>query len=140
MYIGARQSVQMGRLYDKGVEQKVSQSGRWWRWEVEYKAESASSVAEALRKVDEPEVLIYSVVASWFRSRSMNMPGRAAEFIIWNEQRAPTSTERQLSWLARGVRPTVLDLIDRVGLERVLQALGLPPQSAVNQPHLRETA
>jgi hypothetical protein len=134
VYIGSRASESMGRVYDKGIESKTRPGGTWWRWEVEYKGDRSFAMGSALQGIDEPAVFICATVASWFRSRSSHTFTRSAIPPIYNGNRAPTGADQQLSWLARGVRPTVASLIERVGLERVLSALGLPPQSVVPQP------
>jgi hypothetical protein len=136
VYIGARASEQMGRVYDKGIESKTKPCGSWWRWEVEYKGDRSFAMGKALQAIDEPAVFICATVASWFRSRAHHTFTTSAGPIIYNGGREPTGTDQQLQWLARGVRPTVASLVDRVGLERVLSALGLPSQSVVNQPQL----
>ena len=132
VYIGARASESFGRVYDKGVEQKVAQAGTWWRWELELKGRSAHAHGALLRSVDDHKVLLMATVASWFRSRTMHSYTSTVLAPSILLSRDPPSTERRLSWLAHDVRPTVQALVERVGLDRVLFALGLPPQSAVN--------
>jgi len=135
VYIGSRTSEQMGRVYDKGIEAKARPAGLWWRWEVEYKGDRSFATGSAMLESDSPEVLCMGLVATYFRQRSNNTFTSTADFIVCNGRRDPSSVEQQLSWLARSVRPTVASLVERVGLERVLFALGLPPQSAVERPH-----
>jgi DNA relaxase NicK len=132
-YIGARSSEQYGRVYDKGIESKTLTAGRWWRWEVELKGHASWSMASQLSRIDEPGVMICATVANWFRVRTSHTytSSLASGTIVGSPH--TTSIDAKLSWLARGVRPTVQFLVERVGLDRVLFALGLPPQSAVAQ-------
>lgn len=134
LYIGARQSEQFGRLYDKGIEQGTHEPGHWWRWEVELKGSAAWNAAGALRRIDDPRIMILLSVNSWFRSRTSHSYSVDQQQFTFVGSRRETDVDRQLQWLARGVRPTVQNLLDHVGRERVLFALGLLPQSAVNGP------
>jgi hypothetical protein len=131
-YTGSRSSERMGRLYDKGVESKQYPAGRWWRWEVEFKQESANAAARAALAADSPNSLFDSVTCRFFRERSCIAPAETTKQEIHNLQREASSDDRLLAWLARGVRPTVARLIERLGYERVTFSLGLPLTSAVN--------
>jgi DNA relaxase NicK len=134
LYIGARASENFGRLYDKGAKEKACPSGTWWRWEVEFKGRVACVHADALVHRDDHAVAIVREVAHWFSRRTGHSYTSSDEPLTVVGSRPPSTLERQLHWLASGVRPTVAILIERVGLERVLCALGLTPQSVVNQP------
>jgi len=139
VYIGARVSQQMGRLYDKGVESKTRPAGCWWRWEVEYKGDKSAAVAATLGRIDHAGTFIVATVASWFRARSGNSFTTSTTPDFYKVCKPAPSVDAQLSWLARGVRPTVRRLLDQVGVERVLFALGIPPQSAVSDPSSHST-
>lgn len=132
LYVGARPSENFGRLYDKGVKEKVAPRGVWWRWEVELKGRVAVATSDAILRSDDYRVAIVSEVAHWFASRvGHSYTSSFREGTLVGPRKLPT-VDRQLRWLASGVRPTVASLVERVGLERVLFALGLPSQSAVN--------
>lgn len=124
-YLGARVSEQFGRVYDKGVQQKTHGRGQWWRWEVELKGDTSQAASrEMLRSVDR-RAWIHSAVATWYAERcgvELEAPNRASFF---KADVQPTTNERALRWLERGVSPTVQRLVDTVGRERVLEALGL---------------
>lgn len=136
-YIGKRASDQLGRCYDKGVEQKSHAAGLRWRWEVEFKSERALHVAsELMSKSDDREALIATTL-SWFRARGARaLPVWSGEAINNWHAVAPV-VDKRLQWIARCVRPTVLDLTETLGRQRMLGVLGLPdrspfpPQSAV---------
>ncbi len=133
VYIGARVSETFGRVYDKGVEQKVCAPGLWWRWELELKGKTAWHHAGLLSSTDDHKVLLMAKVNHWFRARTTHCyTSTVSELCIQNARQA-TTTSRRLQWLAHDVRPTVQALVERVGLDRVLFALGLPPQSAVSR-------
>jgi replication initiation factor len=131
-YTGSRSSQRMGRLYDKGVESKSLPPGRWWRWEVEYKAESAAAAADAALRASDVDHWFASSTARFFRRRGAIAPERVDVSEIHNLVAEETSDVRLLSWLAVGVRPTVARLIERLGPERVTFSLGLPWRSAVS--------
>lgn len=124
-YLGKRVSDEMGRVYDKGVESRTLPPGLRWRYEVEYKRESAWAHANGLARAESERPAISSIVAQWFGARG----GR-----VWDEDSVPAlcqwlpkepSDTRKLHWLARGVRPTAVALVDSLGYDRVLTALGL---------------
>jgi DNA relaxase NicK len=138
-YVGARSSESFGRVYDKGRERKTLPAGRWWRWEVEYKGDKAWPIAEQLRQIDDPSVAICATVATWFRRRTSNTFTSSTFSGTLVGRRCIPSDDVRLSWLARGVRPTVQTLVERVGLERVLFALGISPQSVVEMLKLSRT-
>lgn len=139
VYVGARSSEQFGRVYDKGVQSKTCQAGTWWRWEVELKGRQSWAHAGALRSVDDHQVLLCATVAHWFRSRTHHTytsSSKSPSILLSTER---SSVDRQLLWLSQGVRPTVQRLVDRLGRDRIMFALGLLPQSAVSVPELMKT-
>lgn len=131
-YTGSRASQRMGRLYDKGVESKTLPPGRWWRWEIEFKAESANALLDALVRAPDREYFCAATVASFFRKRCAVAPTWSPDVEIHNLSPDPTSDEAALEWLARGVRPTVARLLKRLPQERITFSLGLPPSRAVS--------
>ncbi len=140
-YTGSRASERMGRLYDKGVESGTLPAGRWWRWEVEFKGDSAAAAALEGARADDPELLFDRVTTTFFRERGAVAPPPGESSKICNLCPDVPTDERLLSWLATGVRPTVARLIERLGPERVTFSLGLsltsavvalPPETALN--------
>lgn len=132
LYVGARESENFGRLYDKGVREKTAPSGSWWRWEAELKGRVAVATSEMLQRVDDHRVAIALELAEWFARRTGHTYSRSRCMLTVVGSRAPSTVDRQLRWLASGVRPTVQSLLELVGVDRVLNVLGLPPQSAVH--------
>jgi len=140
VYIGARVSESFGRVYDKGIEQKVAPAGSWWRWELELKGKTALAQAELLSSSDDHRVLLMSTVNHWFRARTTHAytTTDVCHSILLSRKR--TTNDRRLHWLAHDVRPTVRRLLDEVGYDRVAFALGLPPQSAVDSPVIHNSS
>jgi DNA relaxase NicK len=140
VYIGARASESFGRVYDKGVEQKVAPAGTWWRWELELKGKAAYDHAELLAAVDDHRVLLMAKVAHWFRARTTHAYTSSVTELCIQKSRDISTVDRRLRWLAHDVRPTVQALVERVGLARVLFALGLSAQSVVDNPVILHSA
>jgi DNA relaxase NicK len=133
-YLGRRVSPRFARVYDKGVETKTEAPGRHYRWEVELKAEQARATAASLERSADPTSYVTGLVNTFFRQRSGRGLPIVTETIICNEGAEISTVDRRLQWLARGVRPAVAELIERVGRERVLCALGLLLQSDERRP------
>jgi DNA relaxase NicK len=132
LYVGARASENFGRLYDKGAKEKACPRGSWWRWETELKGRVAVATSDSLVRSDDYRVAIVGEVAHWFARRTGHTYTSSHRLGTLVGPRQPSTVDRQLKWLATGVRPTVAALIDQVGVERVLNVLGLPPQSVVH--------
>lgn len=138
-YIGSRTSESFGRLYDKGVETKTRLAGHWWRFEVEYKGERAWALGRRLAAARAPENAMLRLVAGWFRERTAHAPPCTSSAPKYFVDRKPTTDEQRLRWLAASVRPTVSILIERLGRERVLTALGIPPEERSERPRPTHT-
>jgi hypothetical protein len=130
-YTGSRSSEKMGRLYDKGVESRTHSPGKWWRWEVEFKGDSAVAASSRASGRPTPDEWMDGVTARFFRARGAVAPPACEGEEIYNLPPKISNDDRLLSWLAVGVRPTVARLIERLGSERVTFSLGLPSNSAV---------
>lgn len=139
LYVGARQSENFGRLYDKGAKEKAAPRGTWWRWEAELKGRVAVAVSESLTRSDDHRVAIVGEVAHWFAGRTGHTYTTSHRSGTLVGPRTATTVDQKLRWLATGVRPTVAALIELVGVERVMNVLGIPPQSVVH-PGIRKTS
>jgi hypothetical protein len=141
LYIGSRMSRAFGRVYDKGIEAGLEpESGKLWRYEIEFKKPLAKQVLSALHSNkylphdthwnEEVAQSIVSTVYVWFQAR--NLPPlftrRENESISLECEARITSDEVSLNWLTTQVRPTVLRLAERGKLHRVKEALGLTDQ------------
>lgn len=138
-YFGARSSARFGRVYDKGRETKTLPAGLWWRWELEHKAECAAAAGDGMVASAAPHSTALSAVVSWFRQRGTAPPCQLTESANYIGNRNTPDDERLLHWLSVGVRPTVSKLTDRLGLVRVLHALGIPLRSAVDADGVEHT-
>lgn len=140
-YIGSRVSERYGRLYDKGVESESAPAGRWWRWEVEYKGDIALGVAKALKARELEGEAIVATVAKFWHERTLHSLESSEPPLSTLQSRPLSSDDRRISWLAKSIKTTVSILVDRLGRERVLCALGLLPQSDLTDlelPHSHE--
>jgi len=124
-YVGSRASEQMGRVYDKGVEQRTHAPGLKWRFELELKKESALAAAKALVAAVDDRAELITTTLGWFRARGVRIPKVWPSFEVRNLKLAVPRPDRRIEWVARCVRPTVLDLTDTLGRERMLGVLGL---------------
>lgn len=132
LYVGSRQSSQMGRIYDKGAligEEKYT----LWRYEVELKKPLSlptfTAIYEALSSDPtgkEPKRQMRGYIWQWFDARGvvpLFAPGDG-DVVIETASRVSTA-EKKIAWLSTQVKPTVLRLIE-LGLAReVLTALGI---------------
>jgi hypothetical protein len=132
-YFGSRSSELFARVYDKGVESGTQPKGRWFRWETEAKDSWARAHSEVLLAAENSSPVVRTQVAAFFRRRSgVELPvSGGAE--INNLGQEVTTDAKLLHWLSVGVRPTVQRLVRLYGSERILNALGLPPNSAVHR-------
>lgn len=134
LYIGSRSSEGMGRVYDKGRETQTQPAGRWWRWELEAKQQLAEFVTNRLRSSLTAESTMLGLVVGWFGDRGAHGLPATSEATFYKRERQTSTAEKQLQWLAVGVRPTVAKLISRFGERRVAAALGLTLSRAVDEP------
>lgn len=124
-YIGARASRYMGRVYDKGVEAGSAQAGLTWRYEVEAKKEATEVPRAYLEGAEDPAAASALFVRDWFTHRGLEVPFHMDSSFAYREPRVDRKADKQLQWLARGVRPVVQRLLARRDRQSVLTALGL---------------
>lgn len=133
IYVGSRQSVEMGRLYDKGVESGSAGKNLRWRYELEAHNPRANSIlTQMYNKLVEGEkvatVLNHAAanVGAWFGVRGVNPVFATGEAMVIEDQEMRLATpQRKLAWLRSQVAPTIEELI-QLGLgPQVAQALGL---------------
>ena len=131
LYVGARCSNQLGRVYDKAAEQQMPEFiGRLWRYEVEFKRERARAVATRL--VDHNHLHnqikenIRSTVFLWFDARDVPpiFHHTGQEFSLEIEAKVQ-SDEISLNWLSSQVKPTVQRLLKKGKATEVYESLGI---------------
>jgi len=130
LYVGKRTSPVMLRLYDKTPDINIANGltlpmGSFWRYEVEYKRHYAKIALEKWAASLNRTGFIYNVVREEFAKRgapsfgSVQYYGTGLKAYV-----APTTTDSNLKWLKKTVRPVFQRLIAS-GLEReALMALG----------------
>lgn len=122
--IGSRTSASYLRIYDKGHEQGMPEVRNLLRWEVEAKAEFAMTVAYLLDSGSERASPCENVVRTVFEKCGVVIPlVESYSPVSLAVSKMVPSVFTQLTWLRDGVNPTVLRLIESVGLMTVLQAL-----------------
>jgi len=131
-YLGSRQSARFGRLYNKGLESKEERYRGCWRWEVEYKGDTASAIAGEMAQhgdtSEAPLAYVWDTFATW------GIPpiwGRGAFVPLAALGRTATDDDRRLAWLAVQVAPVIARLLRAGKRQQVFDALGLtdPPKA-----------
>ena len=125
-YLGSRQSARFGRLYNKGLESKEERYANCWRWEVEYKGDTATHIAGEMAQCGNSSEPTLAYV--WDTFDRWGVPpiwGRGADIPLVSLGRNPSDDDRRLHWLASQVAPAIERLIRRGKRQSVLEALGL---------------
>lgn len=124
LYVGRRASAQMGRVYDKGVEQGMAPRGNIVRWELELKEGLASQAALAYFTASEPESLTIATLANFFAARFIPYPRQAGVSGIRLEYpKDLPDVEQTLKWLRGPVAKAVARSVSWVGVQRTLNAV-----------------
>jgi DNA relaxase NicK len=143
LYAGSRSSDRVGRLYDKGIEQKTAPAGAYWRYEVEYKREQAMQLAAAAIERQLDDAIIAALVVDYFAQRGIPAPACHEDIAaVLDGHRATlefdglTDADRTIRWLNDCVRQSVARLIQSGRLADVVRALGLEGESELGSPPL----
>lgn len=126
LYCGSRASEKFGRIYDKHRESGGKYPPNSWRFEVEYKADTAKNVSARLATADVSELAIAGAVArrfiEWKCPPPIELPppdwrddGRYQE----------TSNETRFRWLKDSVALSVEKLLVSYSPDEIRDALGL---------------
>jgi DNA relaxase NicK len=123
--IGSRSSDRYFRVYDKTAESEGEYPEHCWRWEVEYKAALASSVASGLMTKQSETNAILARIRSDFWAYQVTVP---VEYIKpgWKPLFVgrKTDDQRRLEWLRRCIRPMVERMSEAYDVETLSEALG----------------
>ena len=114
-YIGSRQSDVFARIYDKGAQDESNEDyAGAVRYEVELKGRTASAAFAALARAGGDEVACADWVQSYLLARGLSLPEWVSVETVRRRavEKAASSTDETLAWLANGVRPTVRRLLD----------------------------
>jgi hypothetical protein len=126
--LGKRSSDQYARLYDKATEARMGDARSVWRYEVEYKRRQAGAIATRLRGNAPAEMVALKVVHEHFSARGVS-PVFTPDPTFCPQKPFFTSENRNvLTWFEQSLSITVRRAVNRHGLERVLEALGLASQ------------
>lgn len=127
LYVGSRHSQAYGRLYDKGVESKLAEPERLWRYEVEIKKPLSQGVCEAMweKTGDLLEIYIKEYIGGWFSDRGIESAkavstGRVKPVLVQRRTNTPT---KKLTWLRTQVAPSVAQLVEAGYGREVVNAL-----------------
>lgn len=123
--VNSRSSDRFGRLYDKATEAKLGPPRTVWRYEVEFKRGQANHYARALCARSDPSTVAAQVVHDFFSSKGVSpsflKPDKPTVSLPLN-----SNLDRDvLRWFEDSVSVTVARSINRYGLARTLEALGL---------------
>lgn len=139
--LGRRTSDQWGRIYNKGLQSKVAYYLGALRYEVQFNRHFALQMCEHLDQQSAQLGSIAAEVDAWFRNHhvaGMSEPaltvniGRAALFPVHRSR--SDQLDRQLTWLAVQIKPT-LDRLTKAGLgHEVRHALGFAESAPLVQP------
>jgi hypothetical protein len=125
VYLGKRQSMIYGRIYDKHAESKDPRYQNCVRHEIELKDRMArSELAHVVRCKHEPDAIAGKLLA-FFRNRGVTLE---LGYECGSFTKAPVlaaTHQRSLQWLAVQCRPTVQRLAAAGYLSEVAEALGL---------------
>lgn len=125
-YLGSRKSDRYGRIYDKGKESHDPAFKDCWRWEVEYKGDTATPLSNVLQASDVESTAVLAYV--WSDFEAFGAPptwGLGAEVHRFVATRPKSDDLRRLEWLRTQVAPSVRILIDHGRRAELLEALGL---------------
>lgn len=126
LYVGSRKSDTFGRLYDRGVKSRSHDSGKLWRWEVEYKQAKAGAVWSGLTGGAKSSTMAAGLVSEWFSKRGVVPPATTETYVLdpVEYEKFPT-VENKLEWLRQQVRPSVERLIAAGFFTETCKSLGI---------------
>src|SRR3982751_1158995 len=123
--VNSRRSDQAGRLYDKATEAKLGPPRTLWRYEVEFKRAKANHYALALASSDDHATLVTQVVHDFFKSKGVLPTFSKSDLPSVTLSQLPAPDRDMLLWFESSVSVTVARAINRYGIPRTLEALGL---------------
>lgn len=128
LYIGRRGKSIFLRVYDKQEESSEDEYYRGsWRVEAELAKDTANDTFHAIRRTGFELGALRRMAAAAYAYRGLRFAGweDLGPFAVPPGTAALTDAGRKLAWLDRTVAPSVRWLVDEVGLNSVLEALGL---------------
>lgn len=131
LYLGQRSSICFGRIYNKYEQSKIPQFERCARYEVQYHNKLARNIASSLESDHQTIPRIASYCSQFFAGRGVDLGLQCKAGATYSCSRSRSDAEKNLEWLARAVRPTVLRLIASGRGAETLKALGLVQEECV---------
>jgi hypothetical protein len=130
--VGKRISDQYGRIYDKAAEAGLGDERTVWRYEVEYKNRRAGFIGSHLARSAHRAGEVASLVRRWFLDRGLDPAFGLDETSSTLELHLGSTKRDTLSWFRDTLSKTIERQIERHGLPKVLDALGLLSEVYLN--------
>jgi hypothetical protein len=125
LYFGSPSSDVRGRMYDKGVESKLSKPGLIVRFEVQARRDIGKRTAANLDASESPEVYIGETVSGHFRKRQIVPPRFALKDVEGARVESRSDDMRRLAYLRTVGRGIVSKCLRTYSRQQILEALGL---------------
>lgn len=138
LYLGARESLVFGRIYDKHVQSRMDHYKQCIRFEVQYQREAARVMVNRCLSTGSPIPHFASGCREFFSGRGVDLRLQYVDGATMSCSRRRSDADRNLAWLSASVRPTVLRLMAEGRGEEVLRALGLVVDEADDMDHVEE--
>lgn len=125
LYVGAPSSEHRLRVYDKGVEAKLEEPGRLYRWEVQLRRLHAEAAVRFLWRAPTAIEGQFSLLKHHCDRRSQPLPSVAGVTPVAPGLPTRSDSLASYSWLETAVRPSVQRLLRYYTRSEILEALGL---------------
>lgn len=130
LYLGARESICFGRIYDKYAHTQLDHYRDCVRYEVQYHNKLATSLATGLSRESSSLSHTAAYISQFFRGRGVALDLPWDDKATYCCSRPRSDDEKTLGWIEASVRPSVIRLVDAGKGEEVLRALGLVTDEA----------
>jgi len=125
LYVGSRQSDVFIRIYDKYAESRDERYRGCVRFEIEFKGKRGLLVARAMLAHTEDFAFASACLPGYLLAAGISSEFDSACLTPSEVRRRKSDRARVLSWLRKGVKPSVLALIRQGNPAEVVDALGL---------------
>lgn len=126
LYLGSRKSEAISRLYDKMRESGLPEYENSWRYEVEFKKDSAKQVAAHLHDNRGDNLALLALIVKEYGRHGIKVPfDLDASLFHVKHVKVKTDLDRSLMWLASDVAPTIKRLIEAGRHKDLFKALDL---------------
>lgn len=131
VYSGSPKSDARGCIYDKGRQSKEKAFENCARYEVRLRGDKAKAQASGCfrRGASAAQIALSSLAffagrGACVRSLTESIDNTASIDASWYPS-SPSTLERKQAWLEKFIRPTVLQVRERIGVDATLELLGL---------------